>query len=185
VLAEIIALCALGISAAGLAISILSFRRVGKLEEPVAWAETTALIVENCWVITVHLRNPSTRYAVRLASLGVPITRVPVDDKQDFLLGDYTLAFKECENDVVKLRKIVEQMPTKAFKMSVPADTPLISPGDTYAFRALLFRGRLSAASRAKLTLYYYLMKENPSYRTKQMQLSLAERGLTFELQRV
>jgi hypothetical protein len=180
----IIALCALVVSTGSLVISILSYRRVSKLEEPIAWAETTALIVENCWVITVHLRNPS-RYAVRPAAISVPIERVPVDDRQDFLLADYSGVFKESENDIVKLRELVQRMSTKSFKMSVPDDTPLVSQGESFGFRALLYRGRLSTATTAEISLSYYVMKEQPSYKTKKMRLSIAGPTITLQLTKV
>src|SRR4051812_21636560 len=92
---EIISSLAFGVSAFGLLISYLSFRKASQHDVPNAWGELHSIGVENCWRLSVHLRNP-TKFDIQPASLSVPIQRVPIDAKQDFLLGEYDVALKEC-----------------------------------------------------------------------------------------
>jgi hypothetical protein len=90
---EIIASLALLVAFGSLAVAYLSFRRTSKQDEPSAWVELEAVVQANCWSASIHLKNP-TRYPLKIQAVSVLLSRVPVDEKQDFLLAETEEALK-------------------------------------------------------------------------------------------
>jgi hypothetical protein len=181
---EIMSALALVISALGFVLSLLSFRRTWKLEEPNAWLEIKSIGVQNCWIATVQVRNP-TKYELKLGKIGVPIKRVPVDDKQDFVLGDYEAALKECGNDQSKIASAISGK-DNILSMEVPMDLQSVPSGGMGTVHALLFRGRLSTASDVVVTLSYLSMEETPRPKICKLRGRLADaRKLQIVLARV
>jgi hypothetical protein len=162
---DIIAAIALFVSAIGLLISYLSFRKASQNDEPSAWGELHTIGSDNCWRLSIHLRN-RTRFDIKPSSLAVPLVRYPVDAKQDFLLGDYDGALKEAGGDIAKLLSILPSKDTN-IKMSTPDAFSNIHSGEEGVMYALLFRGGLSVKRVAAITLSYWSMEETPRYKTR------------------
>jgi hypothetical protein len=181
--AEIISSLALAVSLASFTVAYLSFRRTSKLDEPNAWLEIET-ITENCWKVTIQVRNP-TRYTLRLGKIGVPITRVPVDAKQDFLLGDYEAALRECGDDPSKLA-YATQGKDNILSMEVPAPPQSVPSGAMGVVNVLLFRGKLSVAPEVAISLSYLSMEETPRPKSLTLRGQLTgARRLQIQLARV
>ena len=180
---EIISSLALIVSAIGLLISFLSFKKASNREALNAWGELHSIGAENCWRLSIHIRN-QTRYDIRPEALGVPVERIPIDEKQDFTLGDYDVALTECAGDISKLPTVLAGKDSH-FKMSLRADTPKILSGEGGSVNALLFRGRLSAASAATVTLFYRSMQETQRYKMHNVEIRIPSRGIEIRLPRI
>jgi hypothetical protein len=90
---------------------------IKKRDEPNAWVELEALTQENCWTASIHLKNP-TRYPLKVQAVSVPLLRVPVDDKQGFLLAATEEALKPIRTDDL-LETLKSGDPGRFVKMSV------------------------------------------------------------------
>jgi hypothetical protein len=181
--AEIVSSLAFMVSLASFTIAYLSFRRTSKLNEPNAWLEIES-ITENCWKVTIQVRNP-TRYTLRLGKIGVPITRVPVDAKQNFLLGDYEAALRECGDDLSKLASATSGKDT-ILTMEVPAHLQSVPSGAMGVVNVLLFRGKLSVAPKVAISLSYLSMEETPRPKSLTLRGQLTgARRIQFQLTRV
>jgi hypothetical protein len=179
--AEIIASLALAVSLASFAVAYLSFRRTSKQDEPNAWVELQPLAQENCWAASIHLKNP-TRYPLKVQAVSVPLSRVPVDDKQGFLLAATEEALKpiRAEDFIESLKR---SDPGRYVKMSVEDVT--IDSGSESVMQVMLQRGRLSTAAEAAITLHYWAMLEKPRFRTLTVRARIPSGGITLHLQRV
>jgi hypothetical protein len=180
---ETISALALLISSLGFVVSFISYRRVSKLEQPLAWVEIESIGVQDCWRASIHLSNP-TRQVLKLTKVSTPIKRVPIDARQDFILGDYQEALSECGNDLGKLGAVLGGK-DRHLSISLPADHEAIQPGATGVFRFLLFRGRLSTARKAKFSIHYVSMEETAKRSSKKILGEIPGPGLEIQVRRV
>jgi hypothetical protein len=178
---EIIASLALVVALASFAVAYLSFRRTSKQDEPNAWVELEPLTQENCWTASIHLKNP-TRYPLKVQAVSVPLSRVPVDDKQGFLLAATEEALK-----LIRAEDLPEALrsgdPGRFVKMSVEDVT--VDSGSESVMQVMLQRGRLSTAAEAAITLHYWMILETPRFRTLTVRARLPSAGIRLQLQRV
>jgi hypothetical protein len=167
-ISEIIASLALAVSCASFIVAYLSFRRTAKLDEPNAWAEVSPLAPANCWTVKVNIKNP-TRYPLNIDAISVPIGRIPIDEKQDFLLAP-SLEMQSAE-------PVATYMKMPVYNTTVGAD----SEGTV---EACIRRGALSTASEAILTLHYWAMLERPRYRSLTLRARIPSGGVTLQVSR-
>jgi hypothetical protein len=109
---------------------------------------------------------------------------VPIDDRQNFILGDLREALAECGNELTKLASVVGGK-DRHLSMSPSPDHPSIPPASTGVFELLIFRGRLSTAAKAKLTVNYLVMDKKPRRVQTTAHGDIPGPGLEFHIQRV
>ena len=111
------------------------------------------------YVVTVKLRNP-TQYLFKFAAISVPLHRIPVDEKQNFLLVQRG-AFRGHSEEWAKenLDKI-----ERGVKLGISGEIPSGEIGDV---KVLLIRGSLSAAREARITVHYRSMENKTCIETK------------------
>jgi len=179
--AEYIAALAFLVSAGSAVLSFLTYRRTRRAETPHAWAEVEGIGLSDCWRLSIYLANP-TKHVLKIGKVSVPIRRVPVDDKQDFLLGDYTGALSAVGGDIAMLH---ETAAAAGRFFSNIADGEAIEPDATGVVRYLLFRGRFSTAPKVKLSVSFRSMQERPVTFTRTLSGDIPAPGLTIHLKRV
>lgn len=179
---ETISSLALCISAVGLLISYLSYRKASKHDEPMAWAEIHTIGVEDCWLLTLHLRN-RTDFDIRANALLVPIEQVPIDSKRAFMLADYDEVIKAADNNIANIPNVLPKC-TWHMKMPLSGDFPIIPSGTTGAVRAFITRGKINSVSKVKVELFYVLLMEKRKYLKRSVQVILPSSGLTLSIAR-
>jgi hypothetical protein len=163
---EIIASLALAVSCGSFVVAYLSFRRSTKLDEPNAWAEVEPLEQANCWRVKVGLKNP-TRYPLKIEAISVPIGRIPIDEKQDFVLAP-SMKSGEPVGTYIKM----------------PVSETTVGAASEGVVEAYIKRGALSTASEAILTLHYWAMLEQPRHRSLTLRARIPSGGITLQVQR-
>ena len=177
---EAISSLALLVALASFVVAYLSFRRTSKLDEPNAWMELKAISEPNCWKASIHLKNP-TRYPLKLEAVSVPLSRVPVDEKQDFLLAESEAALKLTENES-RIDADKHGVGVLYIKMPIPELT--VAVGSEGVVQVILVRGSLSVASEVTLTLHYWAIVERPRYRTQTVRGRIPTVGIALQVQR-
>ena len=179
--AEIIASLAFAVSCASFIVAYLSFRRTTKLDEPNARAEVEPIAQENCWKVKVCLNNP-TRYPLKIEALSVPIDRIPIDAKQDFVLSPTVEGLRpQTRESLIEAMKSGD--PTGVYvKMHVSETT--VAAESEGSVEAFIKRGAMSTASEARLTLHYWVMLERPRYRTLTLRARIPAGGISLHIAR-
>jgi hypothetical protein len=170
----LISALALAVSVLSLGLSVYSVWRVRKKETPHAWAGVEKTNTPRLYVVTVKLRNP-TQYVFKFAAMSVPLNRIPVDEKQDFLLVQRD-AFRGHSEEWAKenIDKVARGM-----KLEISGEIP---SGEIGSVKMLLIRGSLSAAQEAKITVGYWSMENKPRYRNQVVKATLPTSGLTISV---
>jgi hypothetical protein len=171
---QIIAGLALVVSALSFGLSVYSVWFARKKETPHAWAEVQQTNTPRLYVVTVKLRNP-TQYVFKFAGISVPVDRIPVDEKQNFLLArPYAFRGRSEEWAKENLDKV-----ERGTKLDISGEIPSGEIGDA---KMLLIRGNLSAAQEAKITVYYWSMENKARYRNQVIKASLPTSGVTIKI---
>jgi len=139
-----------------------------------AWAEVEKTTTPRLYILTIKLRNP-TQYVLKFAALSIPLERIPIDERQSFLLIKID-AFRDQTEDWAKenLDKV-----ERGSKLDVAGE---ILPGETGSVKMLLIRGSLSAALAAKITVYYWSMGNIAQYKNQVVTATVPTSGLTFKI---
>jgi hypothetical protein len=168
------AVFALVIAALSFCLSLYSVWRVHIKETPHAWAEVEKTTTPRLYLLTIKLRNP-TQYVLKFAALSIPLERIPIDERQSFLMIKID-AFRDQTEDWVKdnLDKV-----ERGSKLDVAGE---ILPGETGSVQMLLIRGSLSAALAAKVTVYYWSMGNTAQYKNQVVTATVPTSGLTFKI---
>ena len=172
----VISAFALVISSLSFALSFYSVWRVRKKETSHAWAEIERTGVrDNFFVLTIKLRNP-TQYLLKFAALSVPLSRYPMDERQDFyLMNHFTLQSSQAF--------IEENLKGPTYlKTDLTGDVP---SGEIGSITKYLIRGRLSAAREVKITLCYSSMESASRYKHLTIKGRLPASGIGIALQSV
>jgi hypothetical protein len=165
--AEVISSLALGVSTLALLVSAISLWRTYVAEQPAAWAEVQTTEIPNCWLANIHLRCPPNR-SWRPISLVVPLKKLPLTERQDFLLSEPT-------GDGGQISAV------RSLKMSLENQNP-VQPGETGIFTVMLFRGRLSDATTAKMQFCIESLTAKPRYKTLSIAGKIPSSGITLAL---
>jgi hypothetical protein len=160
---EIISAAALFIATVSLAGSLFSIWWTTAKEKPIAWIEFRPTPTPGCWIADIHVRNRSS-ISVEAISLDVPIKKVPISRKQDFLLGDYASSFITTPDGGRLLPKDLSGV-TKYLKFNIETKNKVVPPAMTEIFPVLLFRGELSDARRVQITLTLQTLAPKPALR--------------------
>jgi hypothetical protein len=171
---QAIAGLALVVSTLSFALSVYSVWLSRKKETPHAWAEVEKTNTPRLFVVTVKLRNP-TQYVFKFAALSVPLDRIPVDEKQDFLLAQRgTFAGRSEAWAIENLDKV-----ERGAKLEIAGEIP---PSQTGSVKVLLILGGLSAAQEAKITVYYWSMENKARYSSQVVKAGLPTSGITISI---
>jgi hypothetical protein len=165
---------ALVIAALSLSVSAYSLWRTLKRERVHAWAEVERTTTPRLYLLTVHLRNP-TQYVLKVESLYTPQDRVPLDERQGFFLVQADAFQGKTEEWANQNQDNVES----GFKLPVSG---VIQPGETGSVKMLLLRGRLSAALRARVTIFYWSMENTAKYKNQVVTANVPTGGIKFKL---
>ena len=143
-------------------------------KSPHAWAEVEQTTTPRLYIVTLKLRNP-TQYVFKFAAVSVPIDRVPLDEKQDFVLAQRG-AFRGRSDEWAKenLDKI-----ERGVKLVIAGEIP---SGEISSVKMLLIRGNLSAAHEANITLYYWSMENKARYRNQVVKARLPTSAVTIRV---
>jgi uncharacterized protein with PQ loop repeat len=162
---EVISTLALVVSTLAFLVSAISLWRTYASEQPTAWVEVRATETPNSWLAYIHLRSPSNR-SWRPISLTVPLKKLPLTEKQDFLLADASAVAPG------------EQIPAeRCLKMSLANRAPVRS-GETGIFMVTLIRGGLSDATTTKMRFCIQSLAAKPRYKTLSIAGKLPTSGL-------
>lgn len=164
---EVISSLALVVSTLALLVAAISLWRTYAAEQPVAWAEVQSTEIPNCWLANVHLRCPSSR-SWRPISLVVPLKKLPLTERQDFLLGEPTKDGGQISAE-------------RSLKMSLENQKPVQS-GQTGIFTVMLIRGRLSDATTAQMKFCIQSLAAKPRYKTLSIEGKIPGGGLRLEI---
>ena len=170
----VIAALAFVVSVLSFGLSVYSVWRVRKKETPHAWAEVEKTNTPRLYVVTVKLRNP-TQYVFKFNGMSVPLDRVPVDEKQRFLLAQRDTFRGHSEEWAKENLDKVE----RGVKLDVSGEIP---SGEIGSVKMLLIRGSLSAAQQAKITVYYWSMENEPRYRNQVVKSKLPTSGIAISV---
>lgn len=110
-------------------------------------------------------------------SLDVPIKKVPISRKQDFLLGNYASSFITTPDGGRVLPKDLSGV-TKYLKFSIETQNKVVAPAMTEIFPVLLFRGELSDARRVQITLTLRTLAPKPAFRRLKLSGAVPDQGI-------
>jgi hypothetical protein len=144
---EIISISALLVSALSLGVAFLSYWRSYLAQQPIAWLEIQPTLIPNEWLGKIHILNRSS-FGWRVVQAAVPLTTVPLTDKQDFLI-----------------RAATESEPAEPFGFLASFSGGIL-PGESGACSVMLRRGPLSDASGVTIILTLQSMVPKPRYKT-------------------
>jgi hypothetical protein len=164
---EIISSLALGVSTLALLVSAISLWRTYAAEQPAAWAEVQTTEIPNCWLANIHLRCPSSR-SWRPISLVVPLKKLPLSERQDFLLSEPTGDGGQISSG-------------RSLKMSLEARNP-VQPGETGTFTVMLIRGRLSDATTVKMQFCIQSLTAKSRYKTLSIAGKIPSSGIALAI---
>jgi len=170
----VISALALVVSVLSLGLSGYSIWRVRKKETPHAWAEVERTNTPRLYVVTVKLRNP-TQYLFKFSGISVPLDRVPVDERQRFILVERGAFRGHSEQWAKDNLDNIE----RGVKLNISGDIPSGEIGNVKVF---LVRGSLSSAQEAKITVYYWSMENKARYRSQVVKASLPAAGVAISV---
>jgi hypothetical protein len=160
---------ALCVSALSFSLSAYSLWLMREKERVHAWAEVDKTTTPRLYILTIKLRNP-THYTLKFAGLSVPVEQAPVNAAQDFLLARLNAFRGRSEEWAKENLDKVERGATLHIAGEIP-------PGETSKVRALLIRGNLSAATKTKVTVYYWSMQNTARYNNQIVTATLPSLG--------
>jgi hypothetical protein len=127
------------------------------------WLEVQPTPIPNEWLGKIHILNRSS-FGWRVVQAVVPVTKIPLTDKQDFLI-----------------RAVTENEPAKAFGF-VASFSGGILPGESGTCPIVLRRGPLSDASVVTIDFTIQSMVAKPHNKTLIIKGTLPRYGLTMVL---
>jgi hypothetical protein len=137
--------------------------RTAAAERPHAWVKLEFTGKADCWLATIHLRNP-TKFDLRAHSVWVPTGAVPVTKKQDFWMLDYGKGLTTAPDGRRVILESFDHL-ERHFKVTFERNAP-VRPGDTGAVSVLLIRSGSSAAARVEMSFCFEVLKPRPRLKT-------------------
>jgi len=169
---EVVSVLALLVSGLSLGVAFLSFWRSYLAQQPLAWLEVQTTQIPNEWLATIHLRNRSP-FDWRAVHAMVPLTKFPLTDKQDFLLGKVLSAPFESERGNRSL--------TATFNLKASLHGTVLA-GESGLFSVVLRRGPLSDATVVTIAFVIQSMVAKPRCKTLTIKADLPRPSLTMVL---